>query len=131
MMLRQFSTRRVFVPLVRGFTEMEPEWPSGRRITWSSTPLQSGAGPGGGWTVLDSSSCLPSGPQPGPYTAFLDERRLRVTYQGDDGQLRSRGYTGERLDRPRRAAAPCARLRVPWDDFTGHLHVLGTGLPDF
>ena len=66
---------------------------------------------------------------------MLDEREiLRATYQGDDRcQLRCPGcYTGERLDRPSIApTSPGARLRVPWEDFTGHLHGLGPGLQDF
>lgn len=113
---------------------------AGRRITWSSTnrysPVQDRAG------VVDPlPGQLPPVSRrvrqhPDPYQpAFLDEREiLRVTYQGDDRcQLRCPGcYTGERLDRPAIApAAPGARLRVPWDDFTGHLHGLGPGLQDF
>ncbi len=73
---------------------------------------------------------------PSPYSpAWLDEREiLRVTYQGDDRcNLRCPGcYTGERLDRPSIApAAANERLRVPWEDFTGHLRGLGPGLQDF
>jgi hypothetical protein len=113
---------------------------AGRRITWSSTdrysPVQDRVG------VVDPvPGELPPvsrrvRQQPDPYRpAFLDEREiLRVTYQGDDRcQLRCPGcYTGERLDRPSIAPAmPGARLRVPWDDFTGHLHGLGPGLQDF
>ena len=113
---------------------------AGRRIAWSSTgrysPVQDRVG------VVDP---LPDElppvtrrvrQRPEPYQpAFLDEREiLRATYQGDDRcQLRCPGcYTGERLDRPSIApASPGARLRVPWDDFTGHLHGLGPGLQDF
>src|ERR687897_3371133 len=113
---------------------------SGRRITWSSTdrysPVQDRAG------VVDPPPAdLPPvhrrvRQQPDPYSpAWLDEREiLRVTYQGDDRcQLRCPGcYTGERLDRPQMAPAmPGARLRVPWDDFTGHVRGLGSGLQDF
>ena len=117
---------------------------AGRRITWSSTdrysPVQDRAG------VVDPTPAdLPPVHQrvrqdPSPYQpAWLDQREiLRVTYQGDDRcQLRCPGcYTGERLDRPslppaERPDAPAARLRVPWDDFTGHLHGLGPGLQDF
>jgi MoaA/NifB/PqqE/SkfB family radical SAM enzyme len=113
---------------------------AGRRIAWASTdrysPVQDRAGvvdpradelP----PVLDRVNQRPSPYQP----AWLDEREiLRVTYQGDDRcQLRCPGcYTGERLDRP--ALAPTManeRLRVPWQDFTGHLRGLGRGLQDF
>jgi pyruvate-formate lyase-activating enzyme len=112
----------------------------GRRIAWSSTdrysPVQDRVG------VVDPAPAdLPPvtrrvGQQPDPYSpAWLDEREiLRVTYQGDDRcQLRCPGcYTGERLDRPQMAPAmPGARLRVPWDDFTGHVRGLGSGLQDF
>jgi hypothetical protein len=117
---------------------------SGRRITWSSTdrysPVQDRIG------VLDPAPDeLPPVHRrvrqlPSPYSpAWLDEREiLRVTYQGDDRcQLRCPGcYTGERLDRPSlppaaQAAGPAARLRVPWDDFTGQIGGLGDGLQDF
>lgn len=113
---------------------------SGRRIAWSSTdrysPVQDRSG-----VVDPSPDELPPvhrrvRQDPSPYEpAWLDEREiLRVTYQGDDRcQLRCPGcYTGERLDRPAMApAVPGARLRVPWADFTGHLHGLGDGLQDF
>lgn len=116
---------------------------SGRRITWSSTdrysPVQDRAG-----VVDPTPDELPPvhhrvRQRPSPYSpAWLDEREiLRVTYQGDDRcQLRCPGcYTGERLDRPSLppAASPGApaRLRVPWDDFTGQMGGLGAGLQDF
>ena len=100
----------------------------GRRIAWSSidrySPIQDRAG-----VVDPAADALPpvhrrvrQDPQP-YHPARLDEREiLRVTYQGDDRcQLRCPGcYTGERLDRPSMApATPGARLRVPWDEFTG------------
>ena len=102
---------------------------SGRRITWSSTdrysPVQDRAG-----VVDPAPDELPPvhrrvRQDPSPYQpAWLDEREiLRVTYQGDDRcQLRCPGcYTGARLDRPSIApTAPGDRLRVPWDEFTGH-----------
>jgi MoaA/NifB/PqqE/SkfB family radical SAM enzyme len=113
---------------------------AGRRIAWSSTdrysPVQDRVG------IIDpTDDDLPPvvvrvNQFPSPYSpAWLDEREiLRVTYQGDDRcNLRCPGcYTGERLDRP--AIAPTAanaRLRVPWEDFTGHLRGLGPGLQDF
>jgi pyruvate-formate lyase-activating enzyme len=113
---------------------------AGRRITWASTGRYS--------PVQDRSGVVDPTPQdlppvrrrvrqdPSPYEpAWLDEREiLRVTYQGDDRcQLRCPGcYTGERLDRPAIApAVPGARLRVPWEDFTGQLRGLGDGLQDF
>jgi MoaA/NifB/PqqE/SkfB family radical SAM enzyme len=113
---------------------------AGRRIAWSSTdrysPVQDRAG------ILDPAvDELPPvavrvNQHPSPYApVWLDEREiLRVTYQGDDRcNLRCPGcYTGERLDRP--SIAPVAgneRLRVPWQDFTGHLRGLGKGLQDF
>jgi pyruvate-formate lyase-activating enzyme len=113
---------------------------AGRRITWSSTdrysPVQDRVGivdpaPGDLPPVL-----LRVSQQPRPYEpAHLDEREiLRATYQGDDRcQLRCPGcYTGERLERPSLApSAPGARVRVPWEDFTGHLRGLGPGLQDF
>lgn len=113
---------------------------AGRRIAWSSTdrysPVQDRVG-----VVDPAADELPPvaqrvRQQPSPYEpGWLDEREiLRVTYQGDDRcQLRCPGcYTGERLDRPSIApASPGGRLTVPWDDFTGHLHGLGTGLQDF
>jgi pyruvate-formate lyase-activating enzyme len=113
---------------------------AGRRITWSSTdrysPVQDRAG-----IVDPAEDELPPvvvrvNQHPSPYApVWLDEREiLRVTYQGDDRcNLRCPGcYTGERLDRP--SIAPVAgnqRLRVPWEDFTGHLRGLGPGLQDF
>jgi MoaA/NifB/PqqE/SkfB family radical SAM enzyme len=113
---------------------------AGRRIAWSSTdrysPVQDRAG------VVDPvDDELPPvlvrvNQHPSPYSpAWLDQREiLRVTYQGDDRcNLRCPGcYTGERLDRP--SIAPVTgnqRLRVPWEDFTGHLRGLGAGLQDF
>ncbi|HEV7654797.1 MAG TPA: radical SAM protein [Mycobacteriales bacterium] len=113
---------------------------AGRRIAWSSTdrysPVQDRAG------VFDPADdelppvSLRVNQNPSPYwPGWLDEREiLRVTYQGDDRcNLRCPGcYTGERLDRP--SIAPTAaneRLRVPWEDFTGHLRGLGAGLQDF
>ena len=113
---------------------------AGRRIAWSSTdrysPVQNRVG-----VVDPAEDGLPPVDRrviqdPSPYSpAWLDEREiLRVTYQGDDRcQLRCPGcYTGERLDRPSIApATPGARLRVPWEDFTGHLRGLGAGLQDF
>lgn len=113
---------------------------AGRRIAWSSTdrysPVQDRAG-----VVDPAEDELPPvdrrvNQQPSPYApAWLDEREiLRVTYQGDDRcQLRCPGcYTGERLDRPSIAPVNAnARLRVPWQDFTGHLRGLGRGLQDF
>ena len=113
---------------------------AGRRITWSSTdrysPVQDRVG------VLDPADDeLPPvlvrvNQHPSPYSpGWLDEREiLRVTYQGDDRcNLRCPGcYTGQRLDRP--SIAPVTgnqRLRVPWQDFTGHLRGLGAGLQDF
>ena len=117
---------------------------SGRRIAWSSTdrysPVQDRAG-----VVDPTPDELPPvhrrvRQRPSPYSpAWLDEREiLRVTYQGDDRcQLRCPGcYTGERLDRPSlppaaSPGAPAARLRVPWDDFTGQMGGLGPGLQDF
>jgi pyruvate-formate lyase-activating enzyme len=113
---------------------------AGRRIAWSSTdrysPVQDRAG-----VVDPAEDELPRvdlrvNQRPSPYEpARLDDREiLRVTYQGDDRcQLRCPGcYTGQRLDRP--SLAPVldnARLRVPWEDFTGHLRGLGPGLQDF
>lgn len=112
----------------------------GRRIAWTSndrySPVQDRAG------VHDPTpEDLPAvtariGQQRDPYhPEFLDEREiLRVTYQGDDRcQLRCPGcYTGERLQRPALApATPQPRLRVPFDDFTGHVDGLGPGLQDF
>ena len=113
---------------------------AGRRIAWSSTdrysPVQDRAG-----VVDPAADELPPvlvrvNQHPSPYSpAWLDEREiLRVTYQGDDRcNLRCPGcYTGERLDRP--SIAPVTgnqRLRVPWEDFTGHLRGLGAGLQDF
>ncbi|HEY7104085.1 MAG TPA: radical SAM protein, partial [Mycobacteriales bacterium] len=113
---------------------------AGRRIGWSSTdrysPVQDRVG-----VVDPTDDELPPvlarvNQKPSPYSpAWLDEREiLRVTYQGDDRcNLRCPGcYTGERLDRP--SIAPVAgneRLRVPWQDFTGHLRGLGAGLQDF
>ena len=113
---------------------------AGRRITWSSTsrysPVQDRAG-----VVDPAEDELPPvldrvNQHPSPYSpAWLDEREiLRVTYQADDRcNLRCPGcYTGERLDRPSLApTAPNERLRVPWQDFTGHLRGLGSGLQDF
>lgn len=113
---------------------------AGRRIAWSSTdrysPVQDRAG-----VVDPAGDELPVvtdrvNQHPSPYSpAWLDEREiLRVTYQGDDRcNLRCPGcYTGERLDRPALAPSnPNGRLRVPWADFTGHLHGLGRGLQDF
>lgn len=113
---------------------------AGRRIAWSSTdrysPVQDRAG-----VVDPAEDELPPvdrrvDQQPSPYApAWLDEREiLRVTYQGDDRcQLRCPGcYTGERLDRPSIAPVNANdRLRVPWQDFTGHLRGLGPGLQDF
>jgi MoaA/NifB/PqqE/SkfB family radical SAM enzyme len=113
---------------------------AGRRIAWSSTdrysPVQDRVG------VVDPAvDELPPvvvrvNQHPSPYSpAWLDEREiLRVTYQGDDRcNLRCPGcYTGERLDRPSIApTTPNQRLRVPWQDFTGHLRGLGPGLQDF
>ncbi len=113
---------------------------AGRRIAWSSTdrysPVQDRAG-----VVDPAADELPPvavriNQHPSPYApAWLDQREiLRVTYQGDDRcNLRCPGcYTGERLDRP--SMAPVMgnqRLRVPWQDFTGHLRGLGPGLQDF
>ena len=110
---------------------------AGRRIAWSSTdrysPVQDRAG------VVDPAEdelppvSLRVNQHPSPYSpAWLDEREiLRVTYQGDDRcNLRCPGcYTGERLDRPVARAGRGAndRLRVPWEDFTGHLRGLGPG----
>ena len=113
---------------------------AGRRIGWSSSdrysPVQDRAG-----VVDPTDDELPPvsrrvNQNPSPYwPVWLDEREiLRVTYQGDDRcNLRCPGcYTGERLDRPSIAPANAnERLRVPWEDFTGHLRGLGSGLQDF
>ena len=113
---------------------------AGRRIGWSSTsrysPVQDRVG-----VVDPAEDELPPvldrvNQHPSPYSpAWLDEREiLRVTYQGDDRcNLRCPGcYTGERLERPSMAPVLAnERLRVPWEDFTGHLRGLGSGLQDF
>src|SRR6266566_2912626 len=134
--LERSRARFVFALMHRRGSRMA----AGRRITWSSTDRYS--------PVQDRVGVVDPGPDalppvdvrvrqhPDPYQpAYLDEREiLRVTYQGDDRcQLRCPGcYTGERPDRPSMAPAlPGARLRVPWDDFTGHLRGLGGGLQDF
>lgn len=113
---------------------------AGRPIAWSSgdrySPVQDRAG-----VVDPEPGDLPPvhlrvRQDPQPYSpAHLDEREiLRVTYQGDDRcQLRCPGcYTGERLERPSIApTAPGARVRVPWEEFTGQLAALGGGVQDF
>jgi MoaA/NifB/PqqE/SkfB family radical SAM enzyme len=113
---------------------------AGRRIGWASTdrysPIQDRVG------ILDPiPEDIPPVTQrvsqhPDPYSpAFLDEREiLRVTYQGDDRcQLRCPGcYTGERLQRPSLAPAVAgARLRTPFEEFSGQVAGLGDGLQDF
>jgi pyruvate-formate lyase-activating enzyme len=73
---------------------------------------------------------------PDPYhPAFLDEREiLRVTYQGDDRcQLACPGcYTGQRLEtHPASAIDAEHRVRVPLDEFAGHMRALGEGMQEF
>ena len=118
-----------------------------RRISWASSerysPVQDRVGMADPRPGELPPATARVNQRPDPYSpAYLDQREiLRVTYQGDDRcQLRCPGcYTGQRLLRPSlppvtlggTAEGGETRLRVPFDDFTGHVHGLGRGLQDF